>query len=136
MIEGQDFNADAFSVQGRFSSKITFAKGFDGQFTYNFRGPRTTTQGRRLAVHSLNLGLAKDILKGKGTLSLSVRDVFNSRKRRSIIDEPDFFQESEFQWRERQTTLSLNYRLNQKKKRGGGRNRGGGNGGGDGGGEF
>ena len=137
MVDEQDFSADAFSVQGRFSSKITFAKGFDGQFTYNFRGPRMTTQGRRLAVHSLNIGLAKDVFKGKGTLALSVRDVFNSRKRRSIIDEPDFFQESEFQWRERQTTLSLNYRLNQKKKRG--RNRGGArNGGGDGGdgGEF
>ena len=136
MSNGQDLSADAYSVRGRFSSKITFAKGFDGQFTYSFRGPRNTTQGRSLAIHSLNIGLARDILKGNGTLSLSIRDVFNSRKRRSIIDQPDFFQESEFQWRQRQTTLSLNYRLNQKKKRGRGRNRSGAGGGGDEGGEF
>lgn len=135
MSNGQDFSADAFSMRGRLSSKITFSKGFDGQFTYNFRGPRNTTQGRRLAIHSLDIGLARDILKGNGTLAFSVRDVFNSRKRRSIIDQtdPEFFQESEFQWRARQFTLSLNYRLNQKKKRGGNRNRGGD--GGDGG-EF
>ncbi len=131
---GQDLSADAFSVRGRLSAKITFSKKFDGQFTYNFRGPQDNTQGRRLAVHSLDIGLARDIFKGNGTIALSVRDVFNSRKRRSIIDQPDFFQESEFQWRERQTTLSLNYRLNQKKKRGRGRGRSGG-GGGDGG-EF
>ncbi len=132
---GLDLSADAFSMRGRLSSKITFSKDFDGQFTYNFRGPRNTPQGRNLAIHSLNIGLAKDIFKGNGTLSLSVRDVFNSRKRRSIIGEPDsdFFQESEFQWRERQTTLSLNYRLNQKKKRGGNR---GGRSGGEEGGEF
>ena len=133
---GQDLSADAYSMRGRFSAKITFAKGFDGQFTYNFRGPRNTTQGRRLAVHSLNIGLAKDVLKGKGTLALSVRDVFNSRKRRSIIGKPGdaLYQDSEFQWRQRQTTLSFNYRLNQKKKRGGKRGRSGG--GGDDGGEF
>ncbi len=129
MSNGQDFSADAFSARGRLSAKITFSKGFDGQFTYNFRGPRNTTQGRRLAVHSLNIGLARDVFKGNGTLALSVRDVFNSRKRRSIIDQPDFFQESEFQWRQRQMTLSLNYRLNQKKKRGGGRGRSSGDGG-------
>jgi len=130
MSNGQDLSADAYSARARFSSKITFSKGFDGQFTYNFRGPRNTVQGRRLAVHSLNIGLARDIFKGNGTLALSVRDVFNSRKRRSIIDQPDFFQESEFQWRQRQMTLSLNYRLNQKKKRSRNRN------GGDEGGEF
>jgi len=128
MSNGQDFSADAFSMRSRLSSKITFSKNFDGQFTYNFRGPRNTTQGRRLAVHSLDIGLARDVFKGNGTLALAVRDVFNSRIRRSIIDEPDFFQESEFQWRVRQITLSLNYRLNQKKKRGGNRGRSGGDG--------
>ncbi len=132
MSNGQDFSADAFSMRGRLSSKVTFSKNFDGQFTYNFRGPRNTTQGRTLAVHSLDIGMAHDILKGNGTLALSVRDVFNSRKWRSIIDQADFFQDSEFQWRVRQITLSLNYRLNQKKKRGGNRGeRGDGGGGGE-----
>ena len=135
MSNGQDFSADAFSMRSRLSSKITFSKVFDGQFTYNFRGPRNTTQGRSLAIHSLDIGMARDIFKGNGTLALSVRDVFNSRKWRSIIDEPDFFQDSEFQWRVRQITLSLNYRLNQKKKRGGSRGGRGGGGGGEGG-EF
>jgi len=114
---GQDFSADTYSWNARTSSRMTIFKSVDVQLTYNFRGPRITTQGSRKAVHSVNLGLAKDILKGNGTLALSVRDVFNSRRRRSIIDEPDFFQESEFQWRSRQLSLSLNYRLNQKKKR-------------------
>ncbi|MEL6987317.1 MAG: outer membrane beta-barrel protein, partial [Bacteroidota bacterium] len=57
-------------------------------------------------------------LKSKNaTLTLSVRDLFNSRKRRSIISGDNFFRESEFQWRARSANLSLNYRINQKKKR-------------------
>jgi len=133
MSSGQDFSADAFSVRARLSTKITFSEKFDGQLTYGFRGPRNTTQGRILAIHSLDIGMAHDVFKGNGTLSLSIRDVFNSRKWRSLIEEDNFFQDSEFQYRVRQITLSLNYRLNQKKKRGGNRDR---NGGGNEGGEF
>ncbi|MEM9887270.1 MAG: outer membrane beta-barrel protein, partial [Bacteroidota bacterium] len=70
--------------------------------------------------------------KNKGTITLSVRDLFNSRKYRYTIEEDDFFSENVFQWRVRQTTLTFNYRLNQKKRRGG-RERGGDYGGG---GEF
>lgn len=114
---GQDFSADTYSWTARTSTRITFFKSVDMQLTYNFRGAQRTPQGSRRAVHSVNLGFARDIFKGNGTLGLSVRDLFNSRRRRSIIDEPDFFQDSEFQWRSRQLSLTLNYRLNQKKKR-------------------
>lgn len=126
---GIDLYAETFAVTGRASSKITLPKNIDLQLTYNFRGPRKTTQGSRKAIHSLNIGMGKDIFKGKGTLTFSVRDVFNSRKRRSITESETFFQESEFQWRQRQISMTLNYRLNQKKKRGRGGNRGGRDGG-------
>jgi len=47
-----------------------------------------------------------------------VRDLFNSRKRRGIVEQEDYYSETAFQWRARVTQLSLNYRINQKKKRG------------------
>ncbi len=71
------------------------------------------------------MGASKDILKKKGTLTLSVRDLLNSRRRRSILDTAATYQESNFQWRSRQATLTLNYRLNQDKKRGRGERGGG-----------
>ncbi|MCR9286355.1 MAG: TonB-dependent receptor family protein [Bacteroidetes bacterium] len=126
--ETLDLYADAFSWNGRLTSKMTVFTSIDFQLTGNYRAPRETTQGRTRAMYHVDLGFSKDILKNNGTLTLSVRDLLNSRKRRYTNFGDDFFSEGEFQWRQRQITMSLNYRINQKKKRGG--NRGGYNGGG------
>ena len=48
-------------------------------------------------------------------MAFNVRDVFNSRVRRSDINFP-FPGESEFQFRERTFNLAFTYRFNQKKK--------------------
>ena len=68
-------------------------------------------------MYNLDLGLSRDVLKGNGTVVLSVKDVFNTRKRRSITETTNFYSESEFQWRARQLIVSFSYRLNQKKQR-------------------
>ena len=81
------------------------------------------------------LAVGRDVLKGRGTITFSVRDVFNSRIRRSIVDVPDFYSESEFQWRVRQFILTFNYRLRPGKSRRDERGRGEG-GGMDGGGDM
>ena len=96
----------------------------DFQASFRYRAPQETTQGRRKSIYSLDLSLGKDVLKGKGTLVASVRDVFNSRKRRSITETSNLYSTSEFQWRARQFLLTFSYRINQKKKQGGGRNNG------------
>jgi len=102
-------------------------KDVDFQASFNYRAPQESTQGRRKSMYFLDLSAGKDILKRKGSLVASVRDVFNSRKRRSITDTDFLYSESEFQWRARQFLLTFSYRINQKKQRGGG-NRGSGDG--------
>ena len=126
--------ADAFTMSGRFSALVTLWKQIESQVRFRYRAPRQTTQGRRKAMYTLDLGLSKDIWQKKATLTLSVRDALNSRKRRFITEGTNFYREGEFQWRSRFTTLKLNYRINQKKRRGGRGGRGGGYQGG--GGEF
>ena len=70
-------------------------------------------------------------MKNKGTITLSVRDLFNTRKRRYTSYGDDFYTQGEFQWSSREIKLTLNYRLNQKKKKdGGGDFKGGGEDGG------
>ncbi len=130
----QSLDADAYSWFTRFTSRTTFWKNTDLQLRLNYRAPQITTQGRDKAITAIDLGLSKDILKNKGTLTLSIQDVFNSRRYRSTINQPDFFSEIDFQWRARQTTLSFNYRLNQQQRKGadrGGRQSGGNYGGGE-----
>lgn len=133
-FEGQtiELYGETFSMTGRLTSKMTLWKKIDTQIRVNYRAPRVTTQGRRESITSVDIGGNIDILKNNGTLTLSVRDLFNSRRRRGITEEFNFESENEFQWRARSVVLSLNYRLNQKKRRG----RPGGGGRGDGGGEF
>ncbi len=120
--EGVIFEADAVTWSSRFMTKLKLFKSLDFQTSFNYRAPRNTPQGRSLAVYNLDMGFSQDILKDKGTLSLSIRDLFNTRVRRSIIDLEDFYSESAFRWRNgRQITMTLTYRLNQKKSRRGGR---------------
>jgi ferric enterobactin receptor len=113
------FTADTYTMSGRITSRMTIMKKTDVQLRVNYRAPRETTQGTTKAITSLNLGMSRDVFKKKGTLTLSVSDVFNSRKRRGTLFTDNLYREEEFQWRGRTTRLTLNYRLNQKKKRGG-----------------
>ncbi len=129
----QSFNADTYSWQSRITSKTTILKNIDLQLRGNYRAPRETIQGTRKGIFTIDVGASKDIFNKNGTITLSVRDIFNSRKRVFETFGDNFYREGEFQWRARAATLTINYRLNQKKKRGGGR-RGGGDF--EGGGEF
>lgn len=115
--EGQLLEAEAFSWFGRLSSRLTLWKKVDVQASFNYRAPRNTTQGRSKAMYHADLGASMDILKNKGTLTLSVRDVFNTRRWRSITEGDDFYSEGDFQWRARQVSLTFSYRLNRDKEK-------------------
>lgn len=129
MTEGQyqeqDLSNDTYTMSARVTSKMTLFGVLDYQISGMYRAPQEDTQGNRKAFYMIDMGLSKDVFKNKGTLTLNVRDLLNSRKWRSETFTENFYQESEFQWRARQVTLSFTYRLNQKKERGRG------NGGGD-----
>ncbi len=116
---------DTYTWFGRLTSRMTIAKQVDVQIRGNYRAPRITVQGSQRAIYHLDIAASKDVFKKKGTLTFSVNDVFNTRARNYIVDESNFYTEGFFQWRVRQFTLALNYRLNQNKRRGGGRPNGG-----------
>ena len=128
-VNGQNvdatFSSNTTTWFGRFTSRATFWKS-DLQLRFNYRAGRETVQGTTRGIPSLDVGWSKDILGNQGTLTLSVRDLFNSRKRAGTTIGDGFFREDEFQWRARTATLAFNYRINQKKQRSrGGRGEGG-----------
>ena len=134
VINGQNvengLEADTYTWFARMTNRFTFWDGADLQVRFNYRAPRETAQGRRRGIAHVDIGLSKDVAKNM-TLTAGVRDIFNSRRRAGETIGDGFYRESEFQWRSRQATLALNYRINQKKKRGGGRPRGDYEGGGE-----
>lgn len=110
-------SSDTYSWTSRVSSKITVFNNVDFQSSVNYRAPRKTTQGRDLAQYSIDPGLSRDILNGRGTVTASVRDLLNTRKQRRIVESEGYYSQSEFQWRARQFLVTFSYRLNRSKER-------------------
>lgn len=113
----ESLESDTYSWFTRVNSKFTLYKSVDLQVRGNYEARQRTPQGIRKALATLDLAASKDVLKGNGTLTLSVTDVFNSRKNRSITEGVNFYSTNVSQGRLRQVNLMLNYRLHQTKKK-------------------
>ena len=127
----QNFDADNFTWFSRLSAKLPLPGKIDFQSNAFYRGRRVDAQNINKGILSINMAFSKDVIKDKATLSLNVSDLLNDRKRRTETRTDNVFTESEFQWRERQITLSFLYRFNEPQDQRGRRDRRGGQGGGD-----
>ncbi|MBV1924182.1 MAG: TonB-dependent receptor [Flavobacteriaceae bacterium] len=127
-----DYGTDDTSWFSRFNAKVILPYKVEWQTSGMYRGPRNDSQTESKGMFMMNLALSKDIINDNATVAFNVRDLLNTRKRQSFTQTETFTSDSEFQWRERQFTLSFTYRFNQKKER----NRGSRNGGGDEGEDF
>ncbi len=128
---GEDLGTETTTFFTRMMAQMKIKKEWDLQTSLSYRAPQNVPQGRRQSYFVVDLGLSRDVMKGNGTFTLSVRDLFNTRKYRYETLTPTYTNEAEFQWRSRSAILSFNYRLNQRKQRRGGRDGGGFDGGDD-----
>jgi len=110
------YKTSTYSWFSRVTSKFILPKNFDFQVRGNYEAPQKTAQGSRKALYFIDLAASKDILRNKGTLTLNVSDLFNTRKMRTVTEGDNFRSESDFQWRRRQVNLTFNYRINQGKQ--------------------
>lgn len=113
----ESYKSDTYSWFVRGMSRFTLWKSTDVQFRGNYEAPQKTPQGRRKALATLDIAASRDILKGNGTLTFSIIDVFNSRRYRTITTGDNFYTYGNSQGRLRQVNLTLNYRLHQAKKK-------------------
>ncbi|MEQ8337570.1 MAG: outer membrane beta-barrel family protein [Cyclobacteriaceae bacterium] len=121
--------AKAVTLSSRINNNFTISDRLTGQVNYWYRAPEQRAQGRRLSMSSLDLGLSYDVFNKNGTISLNVRDLFNTRKYRYTTELETLVEENVWQWRRGPTfNLAFVYRLNQKKQR---EREGGRDGGGD-----
>lgn len=83
-----DFNGNQWS--SKLMTKIKFPADFDLEMTGNYRSSYRTVQSEMSDQLYMDLGLRKNIFKGKAVLNLSVRDLFASRISESQIAQADF----------------------------------------------
>jgi hypothetical protein len=120
----QNFDFKNTSYFIRLNQKLSLPNKTDIQINSNYSGPSRNAQSKNKGIFSMDFAASKEILNEKASINFNISDVFNSRKRMSTTLIPGFTEQySEFQWRERQISLSFIYRFNQtkidKKKKGG-----------------
>jgi len=115
------YKSDTYSWFVRHASRIKIGA-TDFQIRANYEAPQLTPQGSRGYMAWMDLSASKDIMKGNGTLSFSILDIFNSRINRyesryiSPADGSGFFTSGESQGRLRSFNLTFNYRFKTTKQ--------------------
>jgi outer membrane receptor protein involved in Fe transport len=115
------FKSDTYSWFARHSSRIKIGV-TDLQIRANYEAPQLTPQGSRGYIAWMDISASKDILKGNGTLTINILDIFNSRINRfesRFVDSKDgsgFYTRGESQGRLRSINLTFNYRFKTTKQ--------------------
>ncbi|CAM4171140.1 outer membrane beta-barrel family protein [Aquirufa beregesia] len=111
-----NYVSDTYSWFARHTSRFKLGGGVDAQLRANYEAPQNTPQGSRGYIAWMDLSASKDIMKGNGTLTLNILDVFSSRIMRSETRGTGFYTKSEFQGRLTQFNLTFNYRIKTTKQ--------------------
>lgn len=83
-----DFNGNQWS--SKLMAKLKLPADFEVETTGNYQSSFRTVQGTMRDQLFMDLGVRKNILKGKAVLNLSVRDLFASRVNENEIAQADF----------------------------------------------
>ncbi len=125
MLYGDNVSLAATTYTLNVTNQFTFKKGWSAELSGWYRTKGLEGQILILSLGQLNTAVAKQILKTKGTLKLSVRDILNTKNARGDIN----FQNTQASFRQyednRAIIFSFNYRFGkpikgiQKRKTGG-----------------
>lgn len=126
-----DFNYYKFKQQGsyeavvydvedetwlsNFRSVVKFPKIISGEFSFKYRGKNQGVQSLTEAQYTANIGLNKDFLNDKMSVTLNVNNLFNSQITKQITSIPLYYLESEYKAQGRYIRLTVIYRFNRKK---------------------
>lgn len=120
---------DNITWELKLNSTMKFPKSFDVLTTFNYESPEITTGGMsnyhmgeaggigiRSAHYTIDISMKKGILKDKGSLSLSLRDVLKSNKHDMITYGENFYSNVESRRESRILFVGFSYRINEYRK--------------------
>jgi iron complex outermembrane receptor protein len=84
-----DLNAETFGMSLRGQTNFKFWKQSEIQLSLNFMSPMQMPQGYMYDFSSLDLGFRKELFKGRGSLTLNISDIFDTRRFRFLSE--DFY---------------------------------------------
>ncbi|TAH41603.1 MAG: TonB-dependent receptor [Bacteroidetes bacterium] len=109
-----DLQSDSKQWNGRLNFNIKAGKSTSLQITANYMSPRVSPTSKFKGMSGVDAGIKQDLWKGKGSISLNVSDIFNTRNFR-ISHFDDFYLSEYTRTREsRVATVSLSYRFGKQ----------------------
>lgn len=109
-FQGVAYSSESDNFTSRLRVRWTFLNHWNFQSYFYYRGASSTTQGRRPSRSFVGSGLSRKLLNEKATISINVRDLFNTRNGDREIIEPFTYTKSENSWSSR--TIRVNFRYN------------------------
>jgi outer membrane receptor protein involved in Fe transport len=108
---GSDFTNNGISWNAKFNTDFKLPYDVDLQLTGNYTAPEIEAQGRDLARYYIDVSLQRPLFDDKGNISLSLRDIFDTRIFAGRNFGPDFSQSFEYKRETRILLLSMRYNL-------------------------
>lgn len=100
-----------WSYSGNLNAFITLPADFRASAYVNYEGPRAIAQGTRDGVFIANMGIRKDLLEKKATISFNVQDIFLSRNYKSQLNTSSYAQSSLWHQTNRLVNVTFQYRF-------------------------
>jgi outer membrane receptor protein involved in Fe transport len=113
--KGVSYNAEDQTWLSNFRSVVKFPKIISGDFSFRYRGKNQGVQTLTEPQYSANLGLSKDFLQEKMSVTLNVNNLFDSQIRKSETQTSSYFWNSEFKSQGRYVNVTVIYRFNRNK---------------------
>jgi outer membrane receptor protein involved in Fe transport len=111
-LSNEGFNWEAKLILNyRVVARSALLNKWSFQATGGYESPEVIPQGKRKEMYGLDFGLRKEFLKNKATFTFNINDVFNSRKRGTINDTENFYQDSYRRWDVRSFRATFTYKF-------------------------
>jgi len=120
---------DNITWEVKLNSTMKFPKLFDVLASFKYESPQITTGGMsnyhfgeaggigiRSAHYTIDVSMKKSILKDKGSLSLSLRDVLKSNKNNTVTYGDNFYSSSNSHRDSRILFVGFSYRINEYRR--------------------
>lgn len=101
-----------FNTNAKFNANYSIVKGFDVQVSGFYHAPMVLAQGYMKAMYSMDFGLRKEVLKGKGNVNIRFSDIFNTQQFWIITDSENFYLDTRFKRETQILYLGFTYKIN------------------------
>lgn len=111
-LSNEGFNWEAKLILNyRMAARSALLNKLSFQATGGYESPEVIPQGKRKEMYGVDFGIRKEFLKNKATFTFNINDVFNSRKRGTINDTENFYQDSYRRWDVRSFRATFTYKF-------------------------